>query len=60
MKKFSVGMICGFILAACLVWIADHRQVYVGPVMHTADGDEYFCTFETKRTFEDYMREQHE
>jgi len=38
--------------------ISYEGPIYIGPEMQTEAGGKYFCTFETKEVFYDYMMEK--
>ena len=60
MSRVVISVVSALVTFYILMWLlascTDVRQVYIGPVMQTSSG-EYFCTFEDKQVFQEYMME---
>lgn len=58
MRKFYKLVLV--LLFAVVVYkaISYEGPIYVGPEMQTETGGKYFCTFETKDVFFEYMQEK--
>jgi hypothetical protein len=56
LKKHWQVITIGLLIAALFVSCTTHEGVYVGPEMQTDSGGRYFCTFETKDVFYEYMQ----
>jgi hypothetical protein len=58
MKKLVAFTILGLILMVVGYNMLTGKPAYVGPVMHTPiTNTQYFCVFETKDAYYEYMQE---
>jgi hypothetical protein len=57
MFKFIFGIVLGAVVTMFISNAVSGGMVYIGPTMHTQDGGKFYCTFETKEVFYDFMQE---